>query len=76
MHDPARMSDAERVRAGIRPLPGTLREALEALRADAVLFPALGELLGRALIEIRTAEADALDAMSPDAARLAHMRVF
>jgi glutamine synthetase len=76
MHDPARLSDEERTRSGIRPLPGTLREALDALRADAVLFPALGDLLGRALIAVRTSEADALDAMTPDAARLAHLRVF
>ena len=74
--DPARMSEAERQRSGIRPLPGSLREALGDLQADAVLFPALGELLGRCLVGIRTAEAEALEQMSPEEARLAHLRVF
>ena len=74
--DPARLSDEQRQRSGIRPLPGSLREALAALQADAVLFPALGDLLGRCLIGVRTAEIEALERMTPDEARLAHLRVF
>ena len=70
------MTPEERQRCGIRALPGTLQEALAALSADEFLFDSLGGLLGRALIAIRSAEAEALDAMGPDAARLAHLRVF
>jgi glutamine synthetase len=70
------MTPEERERCGIRPLPGSLRDALANLQADRVLFPALGELLGRCLVAVRTAEADALDAMDPEDARAAHLRVF
>jgi glutamine synthetase len=76
LHDPALLSEEERRRCGIRPLPASLREALAALQADPVLFPALGDLLGRCLVAVRTAEATAMEAMTPEAARLAHLRVF
>jgi len=74
--NPARLSEEERRRSGIRPLPGSLREALQTLQADEVLFPALGDLLGRCIIGVRTAEIEALEQMTPDQARLAHLRVF
>jgi glutamine synthetase len=74
--DPARMSEAERQRSGIRPLPRSLREALAELQADEVLFPALGDLLGRCLLGVRTAEIEALEQMTPEQARMAHLRVF
>jgi glutamine synthetase len=74
--NPSRMSAAERERCGVRPLPGSLREALGYLQADPVLFPALGDLLGRCLVAVRTAEADVLDTMTPDGVRAAHLRVF
>jgi glutamine synthetase len=74
--DPARMSEAERQRSAIRPLPASLREALGHLRADEVLFGALGDLLGRCIVGVRTAEIEALERMTPEAARLAHLRVF
>jgi glutamine synthetase len=74
--DPATMTETERERAGVRPLPASLRVALSELQADDVLFPALGNLMGRALVAVRTAEADAFDQMTPDEARLAHQRVF
>jgi glutamine synthetase len=76
LKDPARMSEAERARCGIRPLPSTLKEALANLQADDVLFSGLGDLLGRCIVAVRTAESDALEAMTPDEARLAHLRVF
>ena len=75
-HDPANLSATEQARHGIRPLPASLREALSTLQADPVLFPALGDLLGRCIIAVRTSEADALERLSPDEARLAHLRVF
>ncbi len=76
LHDPANLTPQEQVRHGIRPLPGSLREALATLQSDPVLFPALGDLLGRCIIAVRTSEADALERLSPDEARLAHLRVF
>ena len=76
LHDPANVPLAEQARHGIRPLPASLREALAALQADPVLFPALGDMLGRCIIAVRTSEADALERLSPDEARLAHLRVF
>ncbi len=76
LRDPAKLVGDERTAAGIRPLPTSLREALAELRADDVLFPALGDLLGRCLIAVRTAEIEALQAMTPDAARAAHLRAF
>jgi glutamine synthetase len=74
--NPARMSPEERVRCGIRPLPASLREAIATLQGDAVLYEGLGDLLGRCLVAIRTDEADSFDAMTPDVARMAHLRVF
>jgi hypothetical protein len=46
------------------------------LQADPVLFGGLGELLGRAIVAVRSDEADVLDGMTPDEARAAHLRVF
>lgn len=74
--NPARMSAQDRARCGIRPLPASLREALVNLQADQILFPALGDLLGRCLVAVRTAEIQSLEAMSADDARAAHLRVF
>jgi glutamine synthetase len=74
--DPSRMSADERARCGIKPLPASLAEALANLQADPVLYPALGDLLGRCLVGVRTAEIASLEAMTPDQARLAHLRVF
>jgi len=76
LHDPSQMSAEERARCGIQPLPASLREALANLQGDALLYGALGDLLGRCLVAGRTAEADALDAMTPEEARLRHLRVF
>ena len=76
LHDPANLVPDEQARHGIRPLPGSLREALRNLQADPALFPALGDLLRRCIIAVRTSEADALERLSPDEARLAHLRVF
>ena len=76
LKDPARMTDDERTRSGVRPLPATLRGALANLQADDVLYAGLGDLLGRCIIAVRTAESAALEAMTPEAARLAHLRVF
>ena len=75
-HDPARLSVEERQRRGIEPLPTSLRESLANLQADALLFNALGDLLGRCIVGLRSAEIEKLEAMTPEDARLAHLRVF
>ena len=41
-----------------------------------ILFGGLGDLLGRAIMAVRTDEANVLDTMTPDEARAAHLRVF
>jgi glutamine synthetase len=76
LHDPATLTGEEARRAGVRPLPATMRAGLEALEGDEVLFGSLGDLLGRCIIAVRTSEADAFEAMTPDEARRAHLRVF
>lgn len=76
LHDPATLSGDDARRAGIRPLPSTMREGLAALEADEVLYGSLGDLLGRCIIAVRTSEADAFEAMRPEEARRAHLRVF
>ena len=53
-----------------------MREGIAALEADEVLLGSLGDMLGRCIIAVRTSEADAFEAMSPEAARRAHLRVF
>jgi glutamine synthetase len=57
--DPATIPEAERDRRGIRRLPATQREALDALEADAVLMGALGSVLAQAYLAVRRSEWDA-----------------
>ncbi|HLH24461.1 MAG TPA: glutamine synthetase family protein [Chloroflexota bacterium] len=57
--DPALLSDDERAARGIRRLPASLGEALDALEADAVLMEALGDLLRRSYLAVRRSEWEA-----------------
>jgi glutamine synthetase len=57
--DPATIPEAERDRRGIRRLPATQREALDALEADAVLMGALGSVLAQSYLAVRRSEWDA-----------------
>ena len=57
--DPALLSDDERAARGIRRLPASLAEALDALEADAVLMEALGDLLRRSYLAVRRSEWEA-----------------
>lgn len=59
--DPATMSDNARAAAGIVPLPATLEEATDALRASTVLHEAMGDTLHGSLVAVRVREHD--DAM-------------
>ncbi len=54
--DPASLSEAERVRGGIEPLPATQAEALAALAGDRVLTEALGPVLTEAYLAVRRSE--------------------
>jgi len=56
--DPATLSDDERLARGIRPLPVTQKEALDALEADRVLLAALGPVLAGSFLAVRRSEWD------------------
>ncbi|NOZ26853.1 MAG: glutamine synthetase [Chloroflexi bacterium] len=62
--DPADLSDEERERRGIHPLPTTLGEAIQALEADQVLLEALGTDLARSFLAVRRAEWEGMKDMS------------
>ena len=64
--DPATMSEEERASRGIRPLPASLAEALDALERDEVLTEALGESLVRTHIAVGRGQVEAARALSPE----------
>src|SRR5262245_55053197 len=64
--DPASLSEAEREVYGVRRLPGSFDEALDALESDAVLTDALGPLLARSYLAVRRSEARAYAAMAEE----------
>jgi glutamine synthetase len=57
--DPDTLSDAERARRGIRRLPTSLGEALDALERDDVLRAALGETLAKEYLAVKRSEVQA-----------------
>ncbi len=57
--DPADLSDGERARLGVRPLPHSLGEALDALAADELLMDALGPLRRTAYLAVKRSDIDA-----------------
>src|SRR5215208_6434938 len=66
MVDPATLSDEERAFRGIRPLPASLDEALDALEKDDVLIEALGEPLVRTHLAVARAQAEMARGLSPE----------
>jgi glutamine synthetase len=64
--DPATLSEEERVSRGIRPFPGSLDEALDALERDDVLVEALGEPLVRTHLAVARAQAEIARELSPE----------
>jgi glutamine synthetase len=54
--DPATIDEREREERGIRPLPRTQAEALDALAADEVLTGALGKVLAETYLAVRRSE--------------------
>ena len=57
--DPDALADAERQRRGIRRLPATLGQALDALERDEVLSEALGKTLAREYLIVKRSEVKA-----------------
>jgi glutamine synthetase len=54
--DPGTLPEAEREALGIRPLPASQREALDALAADDVLTGAMGGVLAGSYLAVRRSE--------------------
>jgi glutamine synthetase len=54
--DPADLSDDERARLGIHPLPASLAEALDALERDELLMEALGPLRRTAYLAVKRSD--------------------
>jgi glutamine synthetase len=54
--DPSSLSEEERARLGILPLPASQKEALEALERDSVLVEALGPPLAASYLAVRGSE--------------------
>jgi glutamine synthetase len=71
--DPGLLSEDERARRGITPVPARLIDAVEALRRDSVLLDALGPDLARSYMAVRMGEWDALKDLSPVAVAEQHL---
>ena len=63
--DPATLTEAERMAAGARRLPGSLAEALDALEADELLMESLGDLRRRAYLAVKRSEVAAFADADP-----------
>ena len=72
--DPGLLSDDERARRHIRPVPHNLERALDELERDAVLLQALGPPLARSYMAVRRGEWEALKDLSP--AEQAHQHLL
>lgn len=70
--DPGNYTNEEREKRGIRRLPTTLDEALDALERDDVLKEALGPLLATSYIAVKRSEADFFKEKSAEAETLQH----
>ena len=66
MVDPALLDDEERASRGIRPLPTSLEEALDALEGDDALVQALGEPLVRTHVAVARAQAAIARELPPE----------
>ena len=66
MVDPATLSEEERASRGIRPLPASLDESLDALEQDELLIEALGEPLVRTHLAVARAQAEIARKLPPE----------
>jgi glutamine synthetase len=64
--DPATLGDEQRAARGIRPLPASPDEALDALEGDGVLVEALGEPLVRTHVAVARAQAAMARDLAPE----------
>jgi glutamine synthetase len=60
------MSSAELARGKVRPLPTTMRAALDELQKDEVLLGSMEELLARCYLAVRRAEDEEFSAQDED----------
>lgn len=65
-HDPARMSEADRARCGVVPLPVGMAAGLDALEADGYLLGTMPDLLARAYLAVRRSEEAAFAAQDEE----------
>jgi glutamine synthetase len=71
--DPGFLSDDERARRRIAPVPARLIDAVEAFERDAVLRETLGPELAHSYMAVRRGEWDALKDLSPEATAAQHL---
>jgi glutamine synthetase len=64
--DPGELSEEDRSRLGVRRLPVSLGESVDAFESDPVLTKSFGPQLSRTLVDLRRAEITALASKSPD----------
>jgi glutamine synthetase len=74
--DPAAVSEEERGRRGLRPLPKTQLEAIEALEHDRLLTGALGPDLANSYIAVRRSEWDAFSKANPTFEQRGHFLTY
>jgi glutamine synthetase len=74
--DPATMSEQERASRGIRPLPISLGEALDALERDEVLKDALGEPLIRTHLAVGRGQIEVARTLSPEEVAAAASEIY
>jgi glutamine synthetase len=74
--DPATIAEQERERTGVRRLPATQRESLDALAADVVLTGALGPVLAESYLAVRRSEWDAYSVEDAAFEQRGHFRKY
>ncbi|HWK29957.1 MAG TPA: glutamine synthetase family protein [Solirubrobacter sp.] len=74
--DPGALSEHERARRRIEPLPATQAQALAALERDPVLTGALGEVLARSYVAVRRSEWAAYSAKDAAFEQLGHFEKY
>lgn len=74
--DPATLGESRLSALGVRRLPATLDEALDALEADDLLMDALGPLRGSAYLAVKRSESRAFAAEDLSYELFHHFRVF
>jgi glutamine synthetase len=74
--DPATLTDEERARLGVKRLPASLGEALDALEADELLMEALGPLRRDAYLAVKRSEVADFAGEDEAFETFQHLRVF